>query len=86
MLAAYEFVDYVVLFGEDTPYEIIQALRPDVLVKGGDYHSDEVAGRDIVESDNGTVEIIPLIDGRSTSRILEKAKQAESGNHRGSCI
>ena len=86
MLAAYEFVDYVVLFGDDTPYEIIQALRPDVLVKGGDYHSDEVAGRDIVESDNGTVEIIPLIDGRSTSRILEKAKQAESGNHRGSCI
>ncbi len=78
MLAAYSFVDYVVLFGEDTPYEVIQALKPDVLVKGGDYKLDDVIGKDIVEANNGKVVITALTDGKSTSSIIDKIGQKGS--------
>jgi D-beta-D-heptose 7-phosphate kinase/D-beta-D-heptose 1-phosphate adenosyltransferase len=76
VLAALSCVDFVTIFDEDTPRELISALRPDILVKGGDYLPEEVVGKDIVESYGGRVEIIPFVDGRSTTslinRILEK--------------
>lgn len=78
MLAAYRFVDYVVLFDEDTPYETIRSLKPDILVKGGDYDLDDVIGKDIVEANNGRVVIAALTDDRSTSSIIQKIKQKGS--------
>jgi D-beta-D-heptose 7-phosphate kinase/D-beta-D-heptose 1-phosphate adenosyltransferase len=72
LLAALEFVDYVTIFDEDTPYELISELIPDVLVKGADYAPDEVVGREIVEQNGGRLELIALVEGRSTSAIIEK--------------
>jgi len=66
------FVDLVVLFGEDTPYDLIKFIEPDVLVKGGDYFPEEIVGRDIVASRGGDVVTIELIEGYSTSDIIEK--------------
>lgn len=63
-------VDAVVRFSEDTPLELIKALRPDILVKGGDYTPDTVVGRDVVETHGGRVVIIPLIPRHSTSTIV----------------
>jgi D-beta-D-heptose 7-phosphate kinase/D-beta-D-heptose 1-phosphate adenosyltransferase len=71
LLAALEFVDYVVIFDEDTPYELIMNLQPDILAKGADYRPEEVVGRDLVESRGGTLALIPLVEGRSTSAIIE---------------
>lgn len=71
VLAALEAVDAVVLFGEDTPRDLIRALRPDVLVKGGDYTPDRVVGRDDVEAWGGRVVIVPLTPGHSTTSIIE---------------
>ena len=70
VLAALSDVDGVVIFDEKTPRELIEALRPDVLVKGGDYTPDQVVGRDIVESAGGKVVIVPLVPGYSSSEIL----------------
>lgn len=72
ILAALGCIDYVVLFDEDTPYELIRTLRPDILVKGGDYTAETVVGRDLVESWGGSVELIQFVDGKSTTRIIEK--------------
>ena len=72
ILSALGFVDYVVLFDEDTPYELIKKIQPDVLVKGGDYTVDKVVGRDIVEARGGRVELIPFVDGKSTTNIINK--------------
>ncbi len=72
ILAALDCIDYVCLFDEDTPLELIAALRPQILVKGGDYTTDAVVGRDIVESYGGRVELIPFVDGKSTTNIIEK--------------
>lgn len=71
MVAALGVVDYVTVFGEDTPAELIAAVGPDVLVKGGDYRVEEVAGRESVEAAGGRVVIVPLIGGRSTTRLIE---------------
>ena len=71
VLAALEAVDYVVPFGEDTPYELIKALRPHVLVKGGDWRPEEVVGRDLVEE----VRIVPYREGFSTTGLIEKVKK-----------
>jgi D-glycero-beta-D-manno-heptose 1-phosphate adenylyltransferase len=68
-------VDAVCLFDEDTPLELIHAVRPDVLVKGGDYTPDTVVGADFVKSNGGTVEIIPLVGGYSTTALLAKIKK-----------
>ncbi len=65
-------VDAVVRFNEDTPLELIKALQPDILVKGGDYTPDTVVGRAVVETHGGRVVIIPLIPGHSTSTIVER--------------
>ena len=75
LLAALEFIDYVIIFDEDTPYELIQAIQPDVLVKGGDYKPEQVVGKDIVESKGGRLELIPFVDGKSTTNIVNKIKK-----------
>ncbi|MEO6167707.1 MAG: D-glycero-beta-D-manno-heptose 1-phosphate adenylyltransferase [Chitinophagales bacterium] len=74
IMASFNFIDAVILFDEETPYELIKALRPDVLVKGGDYTPDTVAGKDIVESDGGKVELVKYIEGFSTSNIIAKIR------------
>ena len=79
IMAAFEFTDAVILFEEETPYELIKALRPDVLVKGGDYKPEEVVGRDILEESGGKVELVPLKEGFSTSAIVDRIR---AGNNR----
>jgi D-beta-D-heptose 7-phosphate kinase/D-beta-D-heptose 1-phosphate adenosyltransferase len=74
LVAALEMVDYVTLFDDLDPYRLIDALRPDVLVKGGDYSRDQVIGGDIVESNGGKVALIPLLPGFSTTDIIERAR------------
>ena len=73
ILAGQSCIDAVVLFDEDTPLELIQALRPDVITKGNDYAKGEVVGGDLVESWGGRVELIDLVEGKSTTRLIEKA-------------
>jgi D-glycero-beta-D-manno-heptose 1-phosphate adenylyltransferase len=77
VLAALRDVDAVVTFSEDTPLNLIRHLRPDVLVKGGDYVPDTVVGRDDVESWGGRVVIVPLRAGQSTTAIIEKLRAAD---------
>jgi len=72
ILAALACVDYVVVFDEDTPLELIRLLRPHILVKGGDYTPEGVVGKDLVESYGGRVALIDLVDGRSTTNIIER--------------
>jgi D-beta-D-heptose 7-phosphate kinase/D-beta-D-heptose 1-phosphate adenosyltransferase len=72
MLAALEMVDGVVIFEEDTPLELIQALKPNVLVKGADYRHEDVVGGDFVEANGGQVLLANLVAGQSTTRIIEK--------------
>lgn len=74
VLAALESVDAVVLFDQDTPLELIRALRPNVLVKGGDYTPDAVVGREDVERSGGKVVIIPLTPGHSTTATIERLR------------
>jgi rfaE bifunctional protein nucleotidyltransferase chain/domain len=74
VLAALACVDAVTPFSDDTPRELIAALLPDVLVKGGDYTVDTIAGADEVRAAGGRVEVIPLLPGRSTTKILERAR------------
>ena len=78
-LAALEAVDAVVVFDEDTPAALIDALQPDVVVKGGDYTPDQVVGRDTVEARGGRVVIVPLLAGRSTTDLLDRAARAAGG-------
>ena len=74
MIAALECVDCVVIFDEDTPAALVAALQPDVLVKGGDYRPDEVAGGDVVRARGGRVVIIPLTAGHSTTATIAKLR------------
>ncbi|HJR64139.1 MAG TPA: D-glycero-beta-D-manno-heptose 1-phosphate adenylyltransferase [Gemmatimonadaceae bacterium] len=74
VLAALESVDAVVLFDQDTPLELIRALRPNVLVKGGDYTPDAVVGREDVERAGGKVVIIALTPGHSTTATIERLR------------
>jgi glycerol-3-phosphate cytidylyltransferase len=74
VLAALRCVDHVVLFTEDTPLRVITTLLPDVLVKGGDYTRDTIVGADAVEAHGGIVATIPLLEGRSTTNIIAKAR------------
>jgi rfaE bifunctional protein nucleotidyltransferase chain/domain len=78
VLAGLECVDAVVAFEEDTPAALIEALLPDVLVKGGDYSPDAVVGRDIVEAAGGRLVLIPFLTGRSTTGILHRIRETES--------
>ncbi|MEX1184593.1 MAG: D-glycero-beta-D-manno-heptose 1-phosphate adenylyltransferase [Gemmatimonadota bacterium] len=77
VLASLACVSAVTLFDEDTPAALIQALLPDVLVKGGDYSPDRVVGREVVEQEGGHVVLIPFVDGQSTTGILERIARAE---------
>ena len=75
VLAALGFVDMVVLFDEDTPYKLIETLKPDILVKGDDYLAENVVGADIVKENGGEVFTIPLVKGYSTSSIIDRIKR-----------
>lgn len=72
VIAAFECVDYVTIFDEPTPREIIAALLPDVLVKGGDWGVDQIVGREEVEAAGGKVLSLPFIEGCSTSDVIER--------------
>jgi rfaE bifunctional protein nucleotidyltransferase chain/domain len=74
VLAALRCVDHVVLFTEDTPLRVISSLLPDVLIKGGDYSRETIVGADVVEAHGGIVATIPLLEGRSTTAIINKAR------------
>ena len=72
VLASLGFVDYVVYFGEDTPYNLIKTIQPDVLVKGADYKPEDIVGYDIVKNKGGEIIIIEFLEGYSTSAIEKK--------------
>ncbi len=72
VVAHLKSVDYVCVFGEDTPYDTIKELQPDVLVKGADWKAQDVVGKDIVEARGGRVVTIKYLDGRSTTNIINK--------------
>ena len=74
LVAALACVDRVVLFEEDTPLELITALQPDILVKGGDYGLEEIVGRDVVRARGGAVKVIPLVPGYSTTALLARIR------------
>lgn len=75
MMASFAFVDAVVLFDEDTPLDLIKAIKPDILVKGSDYLTENIVGAEIVISNGGSVETIDLVEGYSTTKIIDKIKQ-----------
>ena len=75
IISAIEFVDYVVPFGDTTPEKLIKIIKPDIIVKGGDYKKDEVIGKDIVEKYGGKVYIFPLVKNISTTKIINKIKK-----------
>jgi D-beta-D-heptose 7-phosphate kinase/D-beta-D-heptose 1-phosphate adenosyltransferase len=70
VLAGLESVDFIVEFDEDTPYELIKAIKPDILVKGGDYEGKEVVGSDIAKE----TRLVKFVDNKSTTKIIQKAK------------
>jgi D-beta-D-heptose 7-phosphate kinase/D-beta-D-heptose 1-phosphate adenosyltransferase len=72
ILAALEVVDYVVIFDEDTPYDLIKSIKPHTLVKGGDYQGEKVVGQDIADK----LKLVQFVDGKSTTKTIEKIKQA----------
>jgi len=75
VLASLTFVSAVILFDEETPKQLIESLRPDTLVKGGDYEIHQIVGSDFVLKNGGQVKTIPIIEGYSTSNIEEKIKR-----------
>ena len=74
ILASLKAVDHTVRFTEDTPYNLISKILPNVLVKGGDWTPDQIVGSDIVLAHNGEVKSLLFIDGKSTTKIIEKSK------------
>jgi D-beta-D-heptose 7-phosphate kinase/D-beta-D-heptose 1-phosphate adenosyltransferase len=74
VLGAFEVVDAVVVFDEDTPLELVRRLEPDVIVKGGDYREDTIVGAREVRARGGSVVVIPLTPGQSTTSIIEKLR------------
>ncbi|MFT6054402.1 MAG: rfaE bifunctional protein nucleotidyltransferase chain/domain, partial [Roseivirga sp.] len=75
MLAALEFVDGITIFPEDTPKELIGYLLPDILVKGSDYSVENIVGADLVLANGGTVKTIDLVEGYSTTNLIQKIKK-----------
>lgn len=73
VLEALSCVDKVIIFDEETPWNLIKELKPDIITKGGDYNADQVVGRDLAE-----VRIIPALRGRSTSRLIQRIKDGNS--------
>lgn len=78
VLAALESVDYVVLFKESTPEHLIRTIRPDFLVKGGDWKKDQIVGSVFVESYGGRVRALPFVDGFSTTRLISKINHTKT--------
>jgi len=76
IIAALESVDYVTIFDEDTPYELIRSVMPDVLVKGGDWKIENIVGGDIVSKNGGRVLSIPFVQGLSTTDLINKIKKS----------
>lgn len=81
VLAHLESVDFVVPFEEDTPAKLIEAVRPDVLVKGGDWPIERIVGRETVQARGGDVVSLPLIEGYSTTALIEKIRRGASAEH-----
>jgi D-beta-D-heptose 7-phosphate kinase/D-beta-D-heptose 1-phosphate adenosyltransferase len=78
VIAALQAVDYVIIFDDETPRELIAKLLPDVLVKGGDWRLDEIVGRKEVEAAGGKVLSLPYVGGSSTTDIIKKIKDLPS--------
>jgi rfaE bifunctional protein nucleotidyltransferase chain/domain len=74
ILASLRFIDAIVLFDEDTPYNLISLIKPDILVKGSDYKREEIIGADIVEATGGEIVTIPFLEGYSTSSVIKKIR------------
>ncbi len=77
LLAALSFVDAVTIFDEDTPLETLKAVRPHVLVKGGDYRPEQIVGRELVEAQGGRVAVVPLVPDKSTSALVERIRSSQ---------
>jgi D-glycero-beta-D-manno-heptose 1-phosphate adenylyltransferase len=77
LLGAMEMVDFVILFNEPDPYDLIAAIQPDVLVKGGDWNSEKIIGADLVEEAGGSVVVVPYIKGFSTTEIIERIRNSD---------
>jgi rfaE bifunctional protein nucleotidyltransferase chain/domain len=80
VLAALEFIDFVTIFEELTPLELIKYLKPDVLIKGGDWPEEKVVGREEIIQWGGKVAIIPEVEGKSTTNVVEKIKNLYCSN------
>ncbi|HNT58160.1 MAG TPA: D-glycero-beta-D-manno-heptose 1-phosphate adenylyltransferase [Syntrophales bacterium] len=76
VMAGLESVDYVTFFDDETPLSLIEALQPDILVKGGDWKADGVVGGDFVRSKGGDVVVLPYLEGASTTNIIEKIRRS----------
>lgn len=74
LIASMEMVDYVVMFDEPDPCQVISVLQPDILVKGGDWSPEEVVGRDLVQGNGGKVVVVPYLKGSSTTEIIAKIR------------
>ncbi|MBD3425982.1 MAG: D-glycero-beta-D-manno-heptose 1-phosphate adenylyltransferase [Candidatus Omnitrophica bacterium] len=79
VLAALECVDYVVMFEEDTPEELIKLVNPHVLIKGGDWKEEDIVGAGYVKKNGGSVKVIPYLEGFSTTNIIERMKELQDG-------
>ena len=75
VLSALASVDYIVLFDEPTPKLLIEQIKPDILVKGGDYKINEIVGREVLQKYGGKVVVLPLVPGYSTTQIINKIKK-----------
>ena len=75
LLASFQFVDAVCIFDEDTPLNLIKSIKPDILVKGKDYSVEQIVGADFVLQNGGKVETIDMVEGFSTSILIEKIKK-----------
>jgi rfaE bifunctional protein nucleotidyltransferase chain/domain len=75
LIAALEMVDYVVVYSEPDPYQIIAAIKPNVLVKGGDWSADKIIGADVVEQNGGRVAVVPYLPEFSTTQIIERIRK-----------
>ncbi len=76
VLEELESIDYVISFDDDTPIPLLEAIRPEVLVKGADYSKEQVVGWEIVEGYGGRIALAPLVDGRSTSSVIQRILEA----------
>jgi len=76
LLASLGFVDMVIYFGEQTPYDLIGYVQPDILVKGSDYNAEDIVGYDIVKAKGGEIKTLDFIEGFSSSAIIEKIKNS----------